>query len=122
MPVVEHKPWVLRNMLIPPGIYDEVCRIIRTKIDAGVYEQSNSAYQSQWFSVIKKDKINLRIVHSLEPLNAVTIQHSGVLPFTDQLAEQFATRACNLYIGYNEQLLNKRSHNYTTFQTPFGPM
>jgi len=28
MPVVEHKPWVLRNMPIPPGLYDEICNII----------------------------------------------------------------------------------------------
>ena len=33
MPVVEHKPWVLRNMPIPPGIYGEVCKIIQMKID-----------------------------------------------------------------------------------------
>ena len=38
MPVIEHKPWVLRNMPIPPGIYDKVCKIIQVKIDAGVYE------------------------------------------------------------------------------------
>jgi hypothetical protein len=38
MPVIEHKPWVLRNMPIPPGIYDKVCKIIQTKINAGVYE------------------------------------------------------------------------------------
>ena len=66
----------------------------------------------------------LRIVHSLKPLNAVTIQHSGVPLYTDQIAEQFAGRTCgiilNLYVGYNEQGLNKKSCNYTTFQTPFG--
>jgi hypothetical protein len=28
MPIVDHKPWVLRNILIPPGIYNEVCRVI----------------------------------------------------------------------------------------------
>ena len=38
MPVVKHKPWVLRNMPIPPGLYDKICKIIRTKIEAGVYE------------------------------------------------------------------------------------
>jgi hypothetical protein len=68
----------------------------------------------------------LRIVHSLEPLNAVTIQHSGVLPYTDQLAEHFAGRACggilDLYVGYNERALDERSRNLTTFQTPFGAM
>ena len=28
MPVIEHKPWVLRNMPIPPGIYGEVCELL----------------------------------------------------------------------------------------------
>ena len=38
MPVVEHRPWVLRNMPILPGIYEDVCKIIKTKMAAGVYE------------------------------------------------------------------------------------
>jgi Integrase zinc binding domain/RNase H-like domain found in reverse transcriptase len=126
MPVVEHKPWVLRNMPIPPGIYEDVCKIIKTKIAAGVYERSNSAYRSRWFTVLKKGGISLRIVHSLEPLNAVTIQHSGVPPHTEQIAEQFAGRACggilDLYVGYDERALDEVSRDYTTFQTPFGAM
>jgi hypothetical protein len=126
MPVIEHKPWVLRNIPIPPGIYDDICKIIRTKIDAGVYEASNSSYRSRWFSVLKKGGANLRLVHSLEPLNAVTIQHSGVTPHTEQIAEQFAGRACggilDLYVGYDERALDERSRDYTTFQTPFGAL
>ena len=126
MPVVEHKPWVLRNMPIPPGIYEDVCKIIKTKIAAGVYERSNSSYRSRWFTVLKKGGISLRIVHSLEPLNAVTIQHSGVPPHTEQIAEQFAGRACggilDLYVGYDERALDEISRDYTTFQTPFGAM
>src|SRR5882757_4368967 len=126
MPVVEHKPWVLRNMPIPPGIYEEVCKIIQTKIDAGVYERSNSSYRSRWFSVLKKGGTNLRIVHSLEPLNAVTIQHSGVTPHTEQIAEQFAGRACagilDLYVGYDERALDESSRDYTTLPAPFGPL
>jgi hypothetical protein len=121
MPVVEHKPWVLHNMPIPPGLYDEICKTIRTKIEAGVYERSNSSYRSRWFTVIKKDGKALRLVHSLELLNAVTIQHSGVPPFTEQIAEQFASRACggilDLYVGYDERLLHERSRDYTTFQS-----
>src|SRR5208282_1818630 len=65
------------------------------KIDAGVFEPSNSLYCSRWFCVVKKDGKSLRIVQSLEPLNKVTIAHSGVPPFTNQLAEQFAGRVCN---------------------------
>jgi Integrase zinc binding domain/RNase H-like domain found in reverse transcriptase len=126
MPVVDHKPWVLRNIPIPPGIYDEVCRVIRRKLTAGVYEPSNSSYRSRWFCVVKKDGTSLRLVHSLEPLNAVTIQHSGVPPFTDLLAEQFAGRVCgaslDLYVGYDERALAESSRDFTTFQSPFGAL
>ncbi|ETW75010.1 hypothetical protein HETIRDRAFT_456479 [Heterobasidion irregulare TC 32-1] len=108
MPVVKHKPWVQRNIPISPGIYDEVCRLIKTKITTGVYEPSNSSYRS----------------HCLEPLNAITIQHSGVPPNTDQIAEQFAARTCggilDLYVRYDERGLTESSRDFTTFQTPFG--
>ena len=123
MPTVEHKPWVRKNIPIPPGIYHEVCEQIKRKIAAGVYEPSNSAYKSQWFVVAKKDG-KFRIVHSLEPLNAVTIQHSGVPPVPEHLVERFAGRACigvlDLYVGYDERELAETSRDLTTFQTPFG--
>ena len=124
IPIVAHTPWVEQNIPIPPGIYDEVCRIICVKMDAGVYEQSNSSYCLHWFCIIKKDTTSLCLVHSLEPLNVVIIQHSGVMPFTEQIAKQFASHSCggilNLYVGYDEHALVQSSHNYTTFQTPYG--
>jgi hypothetical protein len=43
IPVIPHRPWVLKNILIPPGLYLQVCKVIKTKIDAGVYEPSNSS-------------------------------------------------------------------------------
>ena len=126
IPVVVHTPWVERNIPIPPGIYNEVCRIIRIKMDAGVYKRSNSSYRSRWFCIVKKDTTSLHLVHSLEPLNAVTIQHSGVTPFTEQIAEQIAGRACggilDLYVGYDEHALMSSSCDYMTFQTPYGTL
>ena len=126
IPVIPHKPWVQRNIPIPPGLYDEVCRLVKEKMDAGVFEPSNSSYRSRWFVVVKKDGKSLRIVQSLEPLNEVTIAHSGVPPFTEQLAEQFAGRACcsmmDLYVGYDERALAHSSRDLTTFQTPYGAM
>ena len=126
IPIVPHKPWVLKNIPIPPGLYPEVCRIIKSKIDAGVYEPSNSLYRSRWFCVLKKDGKSLRLVHSLEPLNEVTIAHSGLPPATETLAAQFAGRACggmlDLYVGYNERTLSESSRDLTTFQTPFGAL
>ena len=126
IPVVPHKPWVLKNIPIPPGLYPKVCELIKRKMDAGVYEPSNSSYRSRWFCVLKKDGINLRLVHSLEPLNEVTIAHSGVPPATETLAAQFAGRSCgamfDLYVGYDERTLAESSRDMTTFQTPFGAL
>jgi hypothetical protein len=126
IPVVPHTPWVLRNIPIPPGIYNDVCQLIKKKMDAGVFEPSNSSYRSRWFCVAKKDGKSLRMVQSLEPLNKVTIQHSGVPPYTEQLAEHFAGRACgsmmDLFVGYDERALASSSRDYTTFQSPFGAL
>ena len=126
IPTVPHKPWVLKNIPIPPGLHREICRIIKSKLEAGAYEPSNSSYRSRWFCVIKKDGRNLRIVHSLEPLNEVTIAHSGIPPATETLAAQFAQRSCggmfDLYVGYDERTLAESSRDLTTFQTPFGAL
>ena len=123
IPVMPHKPWVEKNIPIPPGVFKEVCDVIKTKIAAGVYEPSNSSYRTRWFCVLKKDG-KLRPVHSLESLNKVTIQHSGVPPIPEHLAEQFAGRSCgailDLFVGYDERLIAESSRDYTTFQTPFG--
>ncbi|KAF8226199.1 hypothetical protein L208DRAFT_1502036, partial [Tricholoma matsutake] len=68
------------NIPIPPGLYEQICEMLKKKIKAGVYESSNLSYRSRWFCVVKKDAKLLQIVHSLEPLNQVTIQHSGIVP------------------------------------------
>ena len=76
--------------------------------------------------VVKKDGKALQLVHSLEPLNKVMIQHSGVLPFTEQVAEQFAGRACggmlDLFVGYGERGIAPASRDLMTFQTPYGTL
>jgi len=124
IPIVVYIPWVEKPFRIPPAIYEEVYKMIKRKIDAGVYELSNLSYQSRWFYVIKKDDKSLRIVHSLELLNRVTIAHSGLLLATEKLAMHFAERACSgildLYIGYDERILAEQSGDLITFQTPFG--
>jgi hypothetical protein len=121
-----HKPWAQHNIPILPGIYDNVCQIIKNKIEASIYERSNSLYCSCWFCVVKKDGKSLCLVHSFEPLNQVTIKHSGVMPFTDQISKHFAGCACGgmlyLYIGYNKCSLSETLHNLTTFQSPFGTL
>jgi hypothetical protein len=125
-PVVPHTPWVERNFPIPPGIYEDVCAIVQKKLAAGIYEPSNSSYRSYWFCVLKKDGKSLRPVHSLEPLNRITIQHSGVPPIPEHLAEHFSGCTCggmlDLYVGYDERLIAETSRDYTTFLTPFSAL
>jgi hypothetical protein len=124
MPITKHVPWVLRNMPIPPGIYNAVLDVVRKKIAAGVYEQSNSSYRSRWFTVLRKGGDKLCIVHDLQPLNAVTIQDAGVPPYTEQLAENCGGRAAysllDLFVGYDERTLGVKSCDLTTFQMPLG--
>jgi hypothetical protein len=101
------------NFPIPPGIYEDICAIVQKKLVAGIYKPSNSSYRSRWFCILKKDGKSLRPVHSLKPLNRVMIQHSGVPPIPEHLAEQFGGRACggmlDLYVGYDERLIAETS-------------
>jgi hypothetical protein len=124
IPTVEHVPWVLRNISIPPGIYDQVVEVIKHKIRTGVFESSNSSYRSRWFCVLKKDGKSLRLVHDLQPLNAITIRDSALIPMVEQYAESFGGRACyamfDLFVGFDQRALDIKSRDLTTFQTPLG--
>ncbi len=81
-PLVQHETWVERGIPIPRGQLEEFCKIIKKRLDAGVYEPSNASYRSKFFGVLKKDGKSIRLVHALEPLTAVTIAHSGLPPAT----------------------------------------
>jgi len=96
IPVQEHVPWARKTLPIPPGIHEKVIELIWKKIDSGVYEPSYSSYCHQWFTVAKKDG-NVRIVHNLTPLNAVTIRDTQEPPLVYLYAEQCST--CSIYLG-----------------------
>ena len=109
IPVIEHVPWAHKNLPIPPGILEEVIKIFKEKIASGMYERSDASYRSRWFCVKKKNGA-LRLVHDLQPLNAVTIRNSGVPPIPDQAIESMAGRACysmlDLFVGYAIDAVN----------------
>ena len=63
-------PWVHKNIPILTGLLDKVINMFKEKIT--VYEPSNALYHSHWFCVLKKNG-SLRLMHNLQPLNAVTI-------------------------------------------------
>ena len=125
IPVIEHVPWIQKNIPIPTGILENVIQIFRDKLAAGVYKHSDASYRSRWFCVEKKNG-SLRLVHDLQPLNAVTVRNSGVPPLADQLIEAMAGRACysmlDLFVGYDHRTLDVSSRDLTTIQSPIGAL
>ena len=88
-----------------------------------MYERSDTSYRSHWFCVKKKNGA-LRLVHDLQPLNAITIWNSGIPPIPDQAIESMAGRACysmlDLFVGYDHRILDELSRDLTTVQSPIG--
>jgi len=123
IPVIEHTPWAHKNLPIPPGILQDIIKLFRKKLAAGVYEHSDSLYRSQWFCVEKKSRV-LRIVHDLQPLNTVTNRNSGMPPIADQVIESMAGHLCysmlDLYTRYYHRVLDIASHDLTIVQSPVG--
>ncbi|RXW12346.1 hypothetical protein EST38_g13510 [Candolleomyces aberdarensis] len=124
IPTLDHNVWIKSNIPIPRGLQPKIIKILKEKQAAGVIEPSNAAYRSQWFWVLKKDGKSLRIVHNLQPLNAVTIKDSAVPPTVEPYAESFAGRACysvlDLFVGFDQRELHPDSRDLTTFQSPLG--
>ena len=123
MPVIDHLPWQDKNMPIPQGYREEIIRLLKEKIKAGVYEEAQSSYRSRWFCVKKKTG-DLRIVHDLQKLNGVSIKDSGVPPILEEFVEAYAGRSIytvlDMYWGFYARMLDKDSRDMTAFQTPLG--
>lgn len=123
IPVTEHVPWVDKNIPLPPGHCEEIIRLLKEKIDAGVYEKAQSSYRSRWFCVQKKNG-ELRIVHDLQKLNGVTVRDTGVPPILDEFVEAYAGRSVysvlDMYWGFYARILDPKSRDLTAFQTPLG--
>lgn len=124
IPLIEHIPWALKNIPIPPGLLDQIVGIVKDKIASGTYEPSNSSYRSRWFCVVKKDGKSLRLVHDLQQLNQHAIRDAAVPPSVDALSEMFGGRACitalDLLVAFDQRKLHVDSRDATTFSTPLG--
>jgi hypothetical protein len=124
IPTVPHMPWVYKNIPIPPGLHNELVKIICDK--SGAYEPSNAAYHSRWFCIIKQDGSSLRVIHDLRPFNAVTIGDASVPPIMEQLVELFGAHACyaslDLFVTYDQCIVHPESRDPTMFQSPLGAL
>src|SRR6201992_1144812 len=123
MPVIDHVPWQDKNMPIPQGYKDEIIKLLKEKVVAGVYEEAQSSYRSRWFCV-KKKLGGLRIVHDLQKLNGVSIKDAGVPPILEEFVEAYAGRSIytvlDMYWGFHARILDEDSRDMTAFQSPLG--
>jgi hypothetical protein len=108
IPVIEHTPWVHKNLPIPSGILHNIIKIFKDKSTLGIYEHFDASYRSHWFTVLKKSGA-LRLVHDLQPLNAVTIRNSGITPIAKQVIEAMAGRACYSMLTYLSAMITELS-------------
>ncbi|KAK4701125.1 hypothetical protein P7C70_g5112, partial [Phenoliferia sp. Uapishka_3] len=125
IPVIPHTPWRQSALPIPLAAREKIIETFKTRMEEGLYERSTSAYSGRWFVVAKKDG-KYRIVHDLQPLNAVTIRDAGYPPVIEEFIEDFTGRAClglaDVYGGFDQRVLAEESRDLTTFQTPLGPV
>ena len=71
--------------------------------------------------MLKKDKKSLRLVHDLQPLNAVAIIDPAVPPSVEPYVESFGCYGMfDLFVGFDQIPLAPQSRDMTTFQTPLG--
>ena len=123
IPVTSHVPWMDKNITLPPGHREKIIQMLKEKIEAGVYEKTQSSYRSRWFCVQKKNG-ELRMVHDLQKLNGVTIRDTRVPPILDEFVEAYAGRSIysvlDMYWGFYARILDPRSRDMTAFQTPLG--
>jgi transposase InsO family protein len=125
IPVIPHEPWQEKPIRLPPAWMPAIHKLFKEKVLNGTYEPTQSSYCSKWFAVVKKNG-DPRIVHDLQPLNAVTIRDAAVPPAVEEFVEEFAGRACysllDIFVGFDNRTLHPLSRDLTAFMGPDGRM
>ena len=125
IPTIPHEPWQEKNRPIVPGAREEVRRIVKDRMDTGVYEHANSSYRSNIFPVPKHDG-SLRVVHDNQQLNKVSIRDAALPPNPDHIIEEMSGRAIystlDLHVAFDQRELAEESRDLTTFSSPYGSL
>ena len=123
MPVIEHVPWQKPPLRLPKATEQVLYNLLVEQRNVGKYEPSFSSYRSSIFLVAKKGG-KYRIVHDLQPLNAISIRDAALVPNVNDFAESFVGCAiymiADLFAGYDGRVLAISSRDLTTFGSPLG--
>lgn len=125
IPTIEHVPWQANPIKIPNAIYD-VIAVIQDNEAAGRFEPTTSSYRSSLFAVAKKPGSvpPVRLVIDMQPLNAVTIRDSSLVPNLNEFAESFLGHAMygllDMFSGFDARWCGVRSRPLQAFHAPGG--
>ncbi|EJU06261.1 hypothetical protein DACRYDRAFT_26045, partial [Dacryopinax primogenitus] len=112
IPMIEHIPWQQKNIRVPPALLPKVLKALQDKLNVGIYETSQSSYQSHWFCVLKKDG-SLHPVLDLQPLNGITIWDSTLPLLSEPLVKSYGRQSVytlfNFFQGFKQHLLHPES-------------
>ena len=93
-------------------------RIMKEQMRSGKYKPSSASYRSTFFVVEKKGGA-LRVIHDLQPLNAVMVWDATLPPCVNNMIESFLGQAIyslfDLKSGYDSQILATISRDLTSF-------
>jgi len=127
IPTIEHVPWQSYPIRIPDAILQDVKEQIQREEKLGRFEPTVSSYRSSMFAVAKKPGSvpPVQLVINLEPLNAVTVRDSAMLPNINEFAESFIGYAmyglADMFSGFDARHVHPESRPLQAFHTPNGP-
>ena len=115
---VPHQPWWKKPIRLLQSRCEEVMRIMKEQMRSGKYEPSSASYRSTFFAVEKKGGA-LRVIHNLQPLNAMTIRDATLPPHVNNMIKSFSGQVIyglfDLKSGYDSQILATILRDLTSF-------
>ena len=116
-------PVRVKQYPLPYSMMQAVNDEVRSMIELGVIERSESPYCSPVIIVKKKDNTN-RFCIDFRVLNKITVFDAEPMPSMEQIFAKLASykfiSKLDLSKGYWQIALSDRSKPYTAFQTPLG--
>jgi hypothetical protein len=121
---VPHEAWQEASFSVPRALAPVVEKLVRERLDAGVFERCHGAYRNAFFLVGKKAVASYRMVLNALRANKVTIRDANLPPSADEFSEHFAgcviASLVDLFSGYDQFPLAIKSRDMVAFMTSMG--
>src|SRR5258708_8525445 len=102
--MIPHQLWQKKPIRLPQA-HREVTWIMKEQMSSGKYEPSSASYHSTFFAVEKKGG-DLRVVHDLQPLNAVTVRDATLPPPIHNMIYIFSAQPIYGLFNFNSAYAN----------------